>query len=114
MIFLRSSRNREHIATHRVHPEEAEQVIGNARRPFPCPVGDDKHAVMGRTSAGRHLHVVLVYAVAEDVEADEHEELALHEKLALDEGDEAVRVIHARDLTEIEKRQLRRRRRGMT
>src|SRR5262245_41624964 len=113
MIFLWSKRNTEHIAKHHVARREAEEVVRSGRAPYPQPLGDDKYAVWGPTLAGRFLQVVLVYAELEDIEWDEYEELELYDRLALEEGDEAVRVVHARDLTDPEKRQLRRRRRGL-
>lgn len=109
MIFLWSDRNTEHIAVHGVDPMEAQEVVSAAKPPFPAAVGDEKHAVMGCSIRGRFLHVVFVYVAVDDVEADEYERLELYDKLALAEGEEAVRVIHARDLTEAEKRRLRRR-----
>ena len=112
MIFLWSTRNAEHIAIHEVSPAEAEDVITNAKPPFPEPTGDDKHVVLGRTLNGRFLHVLFVYVYVEDVESDEYQRLELWQRYALDDRDEAVRVIHARDLTEMEKWRLRRRRRG--
>ncbi len=38
--------NRDHIAEHGVDPQEAEQVIRQARPPFPQQLGDDKFLVM--------------------------------------------------------------------
>lgn len=66
----------------------------------------------GRLPQDGNLQVLFVYVAPEDVEADEYEELMLHQRIALEEGEEAVRVIHSRDLTDAEKRQRRRRRRG--
>jgi uncharacterized DUF497 family protein len=73
------------LASHGILPVEAEAAIENARRPFPQRADDDKWLVWGRGHGGRLLQVVFV----------------------LDEGD-SVFVIHARPLTEREKRRYRR------
>jgi uncharacterized DUF497 family protein len=109
MLFLWSSRNIEHIAKHGVTLEEGGYVVNNAKPPFPESVGDHKKSVWGRTRAGRYLQVIFVYAEIEDVEVDEYAQLAPHERLALEDGETAVRIIHARDLTKDEMRRLRRR-----
>jgi uncharacterized DUF497 family protein len=108
-VFLWSWRNEEHIGVHRVRITEAEQVVTNARPPYPQFVGEEKQSVWGRTGAGRYLQVIYVLVAIEDVEVDEFEHLQLHERLALEHGAKAVRVIHARDLTDSEKRRSRRR-----
>lgn len=77
--------NVEHIARHGVTPEEAEAAVRSARRPFPRSVGEGKLLVWGRSAGGRWLQVVFVVEV-----------------------DERVFVIHARPLTDREKRRLRR------
>ena len=79
--------NRDHIAVHGVLPEEAEYVINHASAPYPEKIGEGKWRVRGHTSSGRYLQVVFIIE------------------------DELYYVIHARGLTEREKRQLRRRRR---
>ena len=86
MEFRWNRWNEEHIGRHGVLPSEAEAVIENARRPFPLAREDDKWLVWGRGRGGRWLQVVFV----------------------IDE-DDMVYVIHARPLTENEKRRLRRR-----
>ena len=86
MEFRWDDSNIQHIAYHGVLPEEAERVILTARRPFPLARADDKWLVWGRGKGGRWLQVVYV----------------------LDEND-TVFVIHARPLTDREKRRLRRR-----
>jgi uncharacterized DUF497 family protein len=78
--------NTDHVAEHGAAPGEAEEVVETARSPFPRRIGDDKWLVWGTTSAGRQLQVVFVL-----------------------DDDATVFVIHARDLTEREKRRLRRR-----
>ena len=80
--------NRDKIAQHNVDPEEAEYVVDNARQPYPTKVDDEKRLVWGQTHSGRYLQVVYLI----DIE-------------------ESIFVIHARPLTDREKRRLRRRRR---
>jgi len=76
----------DHIGAHGVSTHEAEQVIENAVLPFPEQIGDEKWRVWGQTSIGRYLQVIFLY-----------------------DPDDTVFVIHARGLTDKEKRQLRRR-----
>jgi hypothetical protein len=86
MEFRWNDANTEHLAGHGVWPHEAEQVVRQARSPYPLYRADGKWLVWGRGQGGRYLQVVFV----------------------LDE-DEAVFVIHARPLTNREKRRFRRR-----
>jgi uncharacterized protein len=79
--------NIEHIGTHGVSPDEAEAVVRCAVQPYPRKLEDDKWLVWGQGRGGRFLQVIFV----------------------LDE-DESVFVIHARPLTDREKRRYRRRR----
>jgi len=78
----------EHIAEHGVSPAEAEYVVRAARRPFPEYRGDGKWYAAGRTSDGQYIQVIYVLTPA-DVDF----------------------VIHARPLTDTEKKRYRRRRR---
>jgi len=78
--------NIDHIGNHGVSPDEAEWVVENAERPYPLAREDDKWLVWGRGYGGRWLQVVFIFS-PEDV----------------------VFVIHARPLTEREKRRARRR-----
>jgi len=80
--------NRDKVAQHNVDLEDAEFVVNHARQPYPIKVDDEKRLVWGQTRSGRYLQVVYLISV-----------------------DEAVFVIHARPLTDREKRRLRRRRR---
>jgi uncharacterized DUF497 family protein len=80
--------NIEHIARHGVRPEDAEDVILEAETPYPQYHGDGKWLVWGRNSSRGILQVVYI----------------------LDE-DDTVFVIHARPLTEREKRRYRRKQR---
>ena len=76
----------EHVERHGVEPEEAEQVVYGAKSPFPLVQDDEKYLVWGPTEAGRLLQVVFVI-----------------------DPDDVIFVIHARPLTEREKRRYRRR-----
>ena len=76
--------NRDHIAEHGVETVEAEMAVRNAKPPFPEEIGDDKIIVKGRGIGGRFLQVIYLL-----------------------DPDDTVFVIHARPLTEREKKQLR-------
>jgi uncharacterized DUF497 family protein len=78
--------NRDHIAEHGVEMEEAEMVVRNAKPPFPEEIEDEKLIVKGRGIGGRFLQVVYLL-----------------------DPDGTAFVIHARPLTEREKKQMRRR-----
>jgi hypothetical protein len=67
---------------------EAEQIVNGAKRPYPRQIDNGKIMVRGQTRDGRWLQVIYV----------------------LETGN-VVFVIHARPLTEMEKRQIRRNRR---
>jgi len=71
---------------HGVSPEEAEWVVEAVCRPYPLARADDKWLVKGRGRGDRWVQVVYVFS-----------------------PDDTVFVIHARPLTENEKRQERRR-----
>ena len=77
--------NIEHLAEHGITPEEAEMVVEGARKPFPRRVEEEKFLVWGRGRGGRLLQV-----------------------LFLREESDLAFVIHARPLTEVEKRRYRR------
>lgn len=77
--------NIEHIGEHGVSPEEAECVVRHEKPPWPRRQGEREFRVRGHTFAGDWLQVI--YVVDEDGR---------------------IFVIHARPLTEIEKRQCRR------
>jgi uncharacterized DUF497 family protein len=85
MDFRWNEWNSHHIATHGVSRDEAEAVVRRAKRPFPRRIEDDKWLAWGAGNGGRLLQVVFV----------------------VDEG-EAIFVIHARPLTDKEKRRYRR------
>jgi uncharacterized DUF497 family protein len=78
--------NRDHIAEHGVEPDEAEMVVRLSQSPFPRKIEEDKWLVVGRGRGGRFLQ--LIYVV---------------------DADKTVFIIHARPISEREKRRLRRR-----
>lgn len=87
MDFRWNDWNIDHIARHGVTPDEAELVVRGAKRPFPRRIDDDKWLVWGRGNGGRFVQVIFV-----------------------EDDDDTVFVIHARPLTDREKRRYRRRR----
>ena len=88
MEFRWNEWNVDHIAEHGVDPEEAEYVVNHARRPYPQARADDKWRVVGRGRGGRWVQVIFIF-----------------------DPEDAVFVIHARPLTDREKRRERRRER---
>lgn len=82
MEFRWNTWNLEHVARHGVGPKE---VVEEARKPYPRRIGDDKLLVWGRSQQGDLLQVIFV----------------------LDE-DGSIYVVHARPLTERERRRFRR------
>ncbi|MFQ6100213.1 MAG: BrnT family toxin [Anaerolineae bacterium] len=83
--FQWDGENVEHIASHRVEPFEAEEVLDDD--PLILKTRDDKYLAYGQTDAGRYLLVVFVW-----------------------KSHHTIRVIAARDLTQAEKKRLKRRR----
>ncbi len=79
--------NREHVAIQGVAPAEAEYIVDYAAAPYPEQLGDGKWRVRGQTAMGRYLQVIFIF-----------------------DPDGTVYMIHARGLSDHEKRQLRRRR----
>jgi uncharacterized DUF497 family protein len=92
VLFRWNAWNIEHIAEHGVTPEEAEWVVEHARRPYPELREQDKWRVVGRGRGGRWLQVIFVFDP--EVEAPDAEDTGF--------------VIHARPLTEREKKRERR------
>jgi uncharacterized DUF497 family protein len=78
--------NIDHIAAHGVDVLEAEYVVCRARRPYPQAREDDKWRVVGRGRGGRWLQVIFIF-----------------------DPEDVVFVIHARPLTDREKRRERKR-----
>jgi hypothetical protein len=95
VFFIWSDRNVAHLAKHDVEPHEAEYVVRRARRPYPRAVSSVKWLVKGRTVGGRMIQVVYVLRKPEDIEADL---LSGQDKVALELGERATYVIHAREL----------------
>ncbi len=77
--------NVEHIARHRVTPQEAEEVIDDD--PLILKSEDGKYLAYGQSYAGRYLLVVFVWKPGQ-----------------------IIRVISARDMTRAEKERYRKRR----
>lgn len=107
MFFIWNPRNRTHIAKHGVEKDEAEYVVRHASPPFPRAVGEGKYKVWGAMEAGRLLQVV--YALR-DIEEIGFHELPAHIMMLASHDEKFRHVIHARDLSESEKRRFRRRR----
>ena len=86
MEFRWNEWNVVHATRHGVSVEEIEALLEAARAPFPEYRGDGKWLVQGRGAGGRFIQTIYVL-----------------------QADEAAYVIHARPLTEPEKRRYRRR-----
>ena len=103
--FVWQDKNVQHIARHRVTPEEAEYVVAHCRAPYPEYIGDNKFRARSRTRTGRYLQVIYVFAVdAADIHWDKVD-------LTLTDPDnpDLLYVIHAMELPDREKRRFRRR-----
>lgn len=106
MIFAWDEDNRDHVGKHAVRPDEAEYVGTRAEPPFPRPVGNGKWLVWGRTGRERSLQVVFAFLPDERIDP---ELFSAADLLTFAGGEaEAVRVIHAMEMTEAQKRQYRR------
>jgi uncharacterized DUF497 family protein len=86
MEFRWNDWNLEHVRRHGVSPDEAELVVQTARRPFPRRAADGRFLVWGRGVGGRLVQVVFLV-----------------------DPDYSVYIIHARPLSEREKRRFRQR-----
>jgi uncharacterized protein len=86
LVFRWNRWNEDHIESHGIDPSEAEEVVTGAKSPFPLVQDDEKYLVWGATENGRLLQVVFVI-----------------------DPDDSIFVIHARDLTDREKKRFRRR-----
>lgn len=86
MIFRWDDWNTEPVGKHGVWPDRAEIVVESACRPYPLRSEDDKWLVWGRGRGGRLVQVVFL----------------------IDDAGE-IYIIHARALTDREKRAYRRR-----
>ena len=85
MDFRLNDWNVAHIAQHGVSVQEAEAVVRLARNPYPRKRPNEKWYVAGRGNGGRIIQVVFI-----------------------EDEDGSLYVIHARPLTEMEKRRWRR------
>lgn len=85
MEFRWNDQNVEHVAGHGVDPEEAQRVVEEVEAPWPRYRGDGKYLAWGRGRGDRLLQVVFVL-----------------------DPDDVIYIIHARPLTESEKRRYRR------
>ena len=95
MYFLWDERNEAHIGKHGIMPDEAEHVVRRAKRPYPKQSSSVKWLVKGRTVAGRLIQVI--YVEREDDEIGV-ERLSFEQRLAFEQNETAVYVIHARPL----------------
>ncbi len=93
MLFRWNQWNIEHIVEHGVSPEEAELVVEYARPPYPQLCEDNKWRIVGRGYGGRWLQVIFVF----DPENENPDK------------EDTVYVIHARPLTDREKKRERKR-----
>ena len=96
--------NIEHIAEHDVDADEAEEIVKGARSPYPRRMGKAKILVRGATRSGRHLQVIYVMR---PVDSFNIEQFPLEVRLLLGEVDTIAYVIHARPLTDAERRAAR-------
>lgn len=80
--------NVNHIAEHGVSIAQAEFVVSNAKPPYPREIGDEKWLVWGQDINGMYLQVIYIF-----------------------DPIDVVYVIHARPVTERERRRFRRKRR---
>jgi len=87
MIFRWIDWNLHHIPEHGVTPREVEDVVNQPVGPYPESIGHDKFMVRGQTSAGEYIQTIYIFSPAG-----------------------VVFVIHARPLTDREKKAFRRRR----
>ena len=85
MDFRWNEWNIEHVARHGVTPEAAEEVVQAATSPYPRRIADDKLLVWAASQQGELLQVIFVL-----------------------DGDGSIYVLHARPLTERERRRSRR------
>jgi hypothetical protein len=102
--FIWTRRNLEHISEHGITVTEAEHLVEQASAPYPEPIGADKWLVRGQTAAGRYIQAIFVLESAARGIHWSEVDLA-----AMDPREEGVFVIHARPITDAEKREYRRR-----
>jgi uncharacterized DUF497 family protein len=78
--------NREHLDKHRIAPRDAESLVRRARPPYPQRMKRGKYLVIGQTTNGTYVQVIYLI-----------------------DPDDTIFEIHARPLTDSEKRRYRRR-----
>ena len=91
---------------HGVDRHEAEYVVNHATTQFPRYEGHGKYVVRGQTPQGRYLQVILIYRPSDAVDI---QFLSFEDRLILEDVRLVTYIIHARELTADEKRQLKRR-----
>ena len=82
MEFRWNAWNIGHIDDHGISPDEAESIVNSARRPYPERTSATKWLVRGALPNGRCLQVIYIF-----------------------DPEDVVYVIHARPLTDRERRQ---------
>jgi uncharacterized DUF497 family protein len=87
--------NERHIAEHGILPHEAEHLVRHPKRPYPRRISSEKWLVKGRTFGGRFIQVIYVLRAPEDIDP---RLLLPPDRIALEQGEKAVYVIHAREL----------------
>ena len=108
MICYWDEWNREHATQHGVTESEIEHVLNDASPPYPEYLGAGKYRVCGQTHGGTYVQVIFVHKSAEEVD---FETMPIEELVRFDSAKGPyVYPIHARELTEREKRRERRRR----
>jgi hypothetical protein len=107
VLYLESQKHGAHCQAG-VAKEEAEYVVRHAKPPYPEKRGDGKYLVWGATQEQRLLQVVYSLRSLDEVD---FQDLPADIMMLLSSDEDLYHVIHARDLTEHEKRRHRRRRR---
>jgi uncharacterized DUF497 family protein len=96
MFFIwQDDENEDHLAKHGIETYEAEYVVRNAKRPYPRRISKEKWIVKGRTVGRRLIQVIYVLRDAEEIDPNL---LSPADRIALEKGEKAVYVIHAREL----------------
>ena len=96
--------NVAHIAEHGVEPDEAEDVVEHATRPFPRAARNGKLMVWGQTRDGSYLQVGFIHLPDERVDI---ERLDAAQILDFQAGAKVIYVFHAMPMTADQKRQYR-------
>lgn len=102
MLFSWDAANISHIARHGVMPDEEVFVVRHAAPPFPRTTWGGRFVVWGPTRDGRLLQVVFVEVTDDDIDP------MTTSLMDLMEGEKVVRIFHARDLEDDEKKGFRR------